>query len=370
MPLAQSLAVLLLLSVSPSLAQETADDLPIRVDKDKLSQLAAPEGSQAGKDARALCPDLVDLRSGFPPVRHQGETQWCYAYAASDLLSYRDGRALSAVDVAMLYNSEVYGTDQPQTSRERGWTDKALTIALQRDVCLEEDAPSRMMSDGVNRLLSTYKEIERIADDAMRRYGSVTGAFDQANKYFFERENGAAEPPPYPGSVCESEWTQGLRPGRIGQDDFVIGAANRACLEGYPKAAAAFPRLTRRALFEALRTRSRNHLLRALTDASCRRVKVHGAEPGAVRTTAGGETGFESVAAQLNARNPVAVIYNPDALNGPAEQSTTHASVLAGLRWNGRTCELLVRDSYGQDGLWIPAAQLMHAVSSVQYLAR
>lgn len=101
----------------------------------------------------------VDLRGDLPAVRNQGSSGWCYAFAASDLLSHAIGKPVSSVDVAMRYQKQREVEQARQNSvRQRGGlcatpgadSDEggeiadAARMALRTGVCLETDSAGRV----------------------------------------------------------------------------------------------------------------------------------------------------------------------------------------------------------------------------------
>ncbi|MCR9205672.1 MAG: hypothetical protein NXH75_13900, partial [Halobacteriovoraceae bacterium] len=71
----------------------------------------------------------VDYRNQMPSIRNQTDVGWCYANAAADLVSFKEGEAVSAVDIALQNNhyknkkkltkglSQVLGRDEEGTLR-------------------------------------------------------------------------------------------------------------------------------------------------------------------------------------------------------------------------------------------------------------
>lgn len=99
----------------------------------------------------------IDLRSKFPPIRHQSNAQWCYAFSVADLLSFHLGKAISPVDIALRYqrSPEIRaahlkslkrrkkGCDIPDADSNQGG-DEGAAIETMRSVgslCLNEKIP-------------------------------------------------------------------------------------------------------------------------------------------------------------------------------------------------------------------------------------
>lgn len=104
------------------------------------------------------CTD-IDLRNNvLGHVRDQGKIAWCYAYTASDLLTYKFNQApFSAADTAITYNveklpklqkffsnlySKIIRSEEIYHEHETGFMFIALKAAMKRGLCLEKDFPS------------------------------------------------------------------------------------------------------------------------------------------------------------------------------------------------------------------------------------
>jgi len=93
-------------------------DYPDRLnsgDLDTLKELSALIGesptqeqiqkyNQQMKKVRTNC-TAKDQRAKLPPVRDQDSIGWCYSYTAADLVSFKSGINVSAIDLAINYNN-------------------------------------------------------------------------------------------------------------------------------------------------------------------------------------------------------------------------------------------------------------------------
>lgn len=99
------------------------------------------------------------MQSYFATVRNQRDTGWCYAFAASDLLSDRLQRPVSAFAVAYDYNSKLTAFDHflrkvnqavgpdKEYFPDGGWIEIALKQVLANHIlCSESEAPSEVNS--------------------------------------------------------------------------------------------------------------------------------------------------------------------------------------------------------------------------------
>ncbi len=114
------------------------------------------------------CPD-VDFSSKFGKVRDQGTSGWCYAFATSDLFSYKLGVPISALDTVVTHNeereAEAAGLTQKQMMARAGWAAHAIIRAKERGVCLENATRSEPVGAD---LATTIFKIE-----AARKAGSL-----------------------------------------------------------------------------------------------------------------------------------------------------------------------------------------------------
>jgi hypothetical protein len=80
-------------------AQESSAS-PVRVETKDIGSWTPPL-----HDAKS-CSNIDNRNAVLARVRDQGESGWCFAYVAADLLSYKLGVPVSAVDVALNYVSD------------------------------------------------------------------------------------------------------------------------------------------------------------------------------------------------------------------------------------------------------------------------
>jgi hypothetical protein len=112
------------------------------------------KGQKQAEIIKGRC-SAVDNLKGFPAAstenkrpRHQDTIGWCYAYTAADLLSYKTGKTISAIDVANAYNNvgtfamldRLVGVKESEL--EGGLIANAASAALDRGLCPEEKLPS------------------------------------------------------------------------------------------------------------------------------------------------------------------------------------------------------------------------------------
>ena len=94
--------------VSPELERYKKFASRLKVNPQEINGYYSKYRNQGLASARAeekKCQPAVDLRNqALGEVRDQDSIGWCYAFAGADLLTYKLGKKVSAVDVAMNYN--------------------------------------------------------------------------------------------------------------------------------------------------------------------------------------------------------------------------------------------------------------------------
>lgn len=88
---------------------------------------------------------FVDYSDKFGPIRNQGETGSCFAFATADLISYKSGKTASALDIIALHNDAL---KMPLTFEKLveknggGWAAYALLQVFESGFCLESETNS------------------------------------------------------------------------------------------------------------------------------------------------------------------------------------------------------------------------------------
>jgi len=104
---------------------------------DKFNKIMADNGNPK-------CPDVINQNEAvnLNNVRDQDTVGWCYAYSASDLLSFRLKKVISAVS---LYDSgQTIAKDIATDEGKGGYIDESITKFLNNNkgLCLEKNLPS------------------------------------------------------------------------------------------------------------------------------------------------------------------------------------------------------------------------------------
>lgn len=102
----------------------------------------------------------VDLREDarMPKIRMQGDVSWCYAAVAADLLSFKIGKTISYLDLALMSNP---GKKALET-KAGGSIDDVLDYAKKSGYCLEEEFPENQGKFHVARVNEEFKKIENL----------------------------------------------------------------------------------------------------------------------------------------------------------------------------------------------------------------
>lgn len=123
------------------------------------------------------CTD-IDLRnSALGPPRNQGSMYWCSSFAAADMLSYKIGKRISALDVAIQYYDQFgykyneKGSEIKLYEQSYGDTPINVMAALEKGLCLEKDLPSDDYSNielydllkKIDSFYTQYNDIENIS---------------------------------------------------------------------------------------------------------------------------------------------------------------------------------------------------------------
>lgn len=255
--------------------------------------------------AKKTCTDTIIQNDAvnLDNVRNQDTVGWCYAYAASDLVSYRLNKKVSAVS---FYDQEYLSIEQDIANRSLTGGEIQDTIYKSHTrlngFCLEEDLPS-----------SDFK-------------------FCTDQKYFHFLDNFI----------------------RLSKNKNIVkDLPNNQCLqEGFKQA---FPQLKSEDIADYNKQFGSFKFVEYLYQLKCKRTFFKEQIP-RMRTRTFNLRMFKpdvlikTIDEQLNAKEIIGIGYDYDKLNGKNVYGP-HASVVVGRQFNKATnsCEYLVRNSYGKD---------------------
>lgn len=96
----------------------------------------------------------VNLKEQFPPVRNQDSVGWCYAFAAADMLGYKTGYPVSAIDIAVNFSPQQISHEKRSLLQgelhediEGGLSTEALDAITAKGICKESTSPSEYFSE-------------------------------------------------------------------------------------------------------------------------------------------------------------------------------------------------------------------------------
>jgi hypothetical protein len=107
----------------------------------------------------------VDLRTSscLPQAKNQSDTDWCYAYAAADMVSYHFCQEVSPAALGLLTSE---ANRKPGEFWIRGgWQDETIKLGNEHGFCLEKDLPSQLIINeqtmGLGRAYLTLLKAEQ-----------------------------------------------------------------------------------------------------------------------------------------------------------------------------------------------------------------
>ncbi len=325
--------------VSPELARYKKYASLLKVNPQEINSYYSKYRNQGLASARAeekKCQPVVDLRNeALGEVRDQDSVGWCYAFAAADLLTYKLGKKISALDIALTNNNSWINNlflklGYGEQDMDGGWAPDAVkNIKAAGGVCLEDKIKSQ--DNGYGSLFSALSTIHNY---------KKTGSQDRS-----------------------ANCSQAVR--------------------------TLFPGIDDKLFSEIAERSSQSSIVKMLQENACKkRINIDGIN---VRSTSayfesGRKELFDVMDEQLGKRkNIVAISYNAELLydrhyNG---KLGGHASTVVGRRYNSKNgeCEYLIRNSYGrgcsgydpyltceEGNVWIPKSILVKGIRNVNYV--
>ncbi len=327
--------------VSPELDRYKKYASRLKVNSQEINGYYSKYRSQGLASARAeekKCQPAVDLRNEvLGEVRDQDSIGWCYAFAGAELLTYKIGKKVSAVDVAMNYNDGWFNN----ILKRVGWGEQDFAGASAQGIgtaisntkekggaCLETNLRSE--DNGYSTIMSNLTEIDNIK--------KKSGSFQS--------------------STCPS-------------------AVQRV-----------FPSIQAKEFMDIAENSSRATLMSMLSDKACKpRIRLKGVEVEYVSPSFfSGDTAdvFNQIDKQLNRKNILAIAYNAELLyNRNAKKFGGHMSNIVGRRFNKNNgeCEYLIRNSWGRGcssydpyytceagNIWVPKSVISKGVANVSFI--
>lgn len=261
------------------------------------------------------------------PVRDQAIAGLCFAFESADLVSYKFGHRVSALDMAMSYYGKTRLQKFTSVYKTGGDSETTLAGANPTGFCSEEEVPSDEQLIGTKETPKTYSNFEWLE---------------------------------------KNSWAKA---------------------EAYSRAAEIFPNLTEVDFNKAGKIKNFKERMRFLQKSACRNrinEKVALTLVSADKKTEVPEL-IKIIDQQLNANNVVGIGFHSNDLysNESRNDDDNHATTLVARRWNSskNTCEYMMRDNFGtkcevyqkhfecEGGyIWISEAFLLKNLYEVEYL--
>ena len=306
------------------------------IDPAGVLRTAVIRGTQNQEERRTTCTE-VDLRESHKPfqkTRHQGETAWCFAYSAADLITHYyqknnpgSDHRFSAVGMTVdYYYNDIFSREyerrivnrnisQNLSDAHYGHTRAIFTRSLpSRELCLEADVT------GDRNILSHIRAIESIEDLRNSAYGDDDISEEESEGFAFEILD------------CEN------------------------CAVALTEV---FPNLDLENLANVLRTVEDQSIMTRLTNLECQRNSVNPGIPTReqIVISESFRDAQPQIDRQISAKNPIYLSYHSTVIEKGnqlrrhdfAGKSDGHVSLIIGRRFNKllNKCEYLVRNSYG-----------------------
>lgn len=278
------------------------------------------------------------VKEALGPVRHQDSLGWCYAYSAADLLSFKLGKRISAIDIAINYTKSVKNSNEQYKNKsieeiEGGYALFGLYTAIRDGVCLESDLPSEDNANQDLKLL--FRDLKVFAEKASKlKYGSSE----------------------YLKLICNNSYVKTLT-------------------------------LKNEELFNFLLTLKEKEVTTEIQNLSCKnRITLPKLNPVSIYYKS---EIFKHIDKQLEKGNPLEFAYHMNILEESdheylkKEEDYLHSSLIIERRYNEKKneCEYLVRNSWGRScnninsqfecsegSIWIPKSILYSGILDVTYL--
>ena len=297
----------------------------------------------------------IDLRNNeINYVRNQKEIAWCYAFTAADMLghTFKTGEKISAADVALNYNETGVGrfarwldrtviNRNDQNSRneahQTGFNKIALNQAMKEGHCPERIFPSE-----------AWTQLTRVGDSWEKKVVSLQVAMHAIKALHENRTTLTAENLPYYFS---------------------------------------FKNITPQNFVELIQTKRLVNFYNSLRLLACKDDRKEFDHRWKVKMVFRNKNIFWRVGEQLGLGRIVGLDYDSRILVNREQRGVSlarlHTSAIVGRRWHkeSQTCQLLVRDSYGDQcakydptydceggKVWLRESQLYPNLTSIVYM--
>ncbi len=154
------------------IAQRFAEQTGRNIETEKLAFKHIFEKNAAAINPSCKDTDLRDKPKGhfLKTNRFQGESSWCFAITAADLISYEVGELVSASDIAFQAHENLLNNPKKMIN-SAGHTFQAVDIIQKRGYCLEANQPSSL--DDQN-LFDAYRMITEKNSQLKKQIGRLS----------------------------------------------------------------------------------------------------------------------------------------------------------------------------------------------------
>jgi C1A family cysteine protease len=311
----------------------------------EINEVAAHRFLALGKihaDPEKSCP-LVDMRDQLGPIRNQGQTGYCFAFAVADVMSRLLGKRVSAWDIDLTYRGDqlrqLVSFRSSRLARAAAYDDggsinQAFVDAQKKGVCLESSLPSEYASQsgGLDQVIKGIEKLRTEAETTASKKNFDTSCEKNINPVLSDLTS-AAKISNLAQVVAQSTLS-----------DAIYGIDAQAC-DGHR---IKIPQEYRIDLYFSLPSSPNPQQL-------------------------------EVIDSELNHKNPMLIGYNADILSDrhKGASDSPHASIIVGRQFDRSRgqCDYIIRNSWGKDcseydpyykcqdgNVWVPKENLEQAM--------
>lgn len=306
------------------------------------------------RDTNPLIRNNPEVREFFSTPRDQDSIGWCYAFAASDLMTAVVGTPVSAMHASIIFNSRSYTNRRNwaeefrsengrfQEVYEGGWAHEAIEDVRRNGwVCTEEGLPfDAERPRQIEQMIIQLEGIKR-SRETLRAAGTYTS--DEHNR------------------TCQMI-TEAVRPFNLPEES-LLNIADSLLNKNMNETLDLFARSVCSERIQSIpQIRMKDVSKRDNSEKNRRKY-------------------MQELNRALNGGKPIQLSYRPQTISTSADGS--HASIIIGRRWNNGRCEYNIRNSWGrscasyhveidcnrEEGtFWMSDQQLFEASSTFRYV--
>ncbi len=273
------------------------------------------------------------------PIRNQLDTNWCYAAATADVVSWHAKKTLSMVDIAILYNN--YSSDSSDTKRVI--SNRILAANPSYRKLFEKAGIILPYTEGYE--FKTVQEsnwkISVLTTDGALDFGDPKQALQVALDHSVCSEADLPAMPAKSGSLDEARLSAFLYKDQPDFND------SQSCENSLGNTTRLFPRLNLQQIQDIIEKSNPQQLLLKLRDANCKqkyrvpnKKVIHVLEPQFNKA-------FAVLNSQLDRKQPMTLTYDIKMIR--TDLKGLHSSTVIGRKFNSakNRCEYQIRNSFG-----------------------